>query len=66
MRNLHGTCQSVGCGFVDEVTCLLELGIGIDIDGEHRAEDLLNHGHAVRIFRQDNGWLDEVAFRVVS
>jgi hypothetical protein len=41
-------------------------GRRVDVDGEHRAEQLLAHGPVVRLAGDDHGRADEVALAVVT
>ena len=61
----HRASQAVLRSGVDEVQCLLVVRIVVDEGGDDGAEDLLNHGDALRVLGEDDCRLDEVALRVV-
>ncbi len=58
--------ERVGRGPVEGLDRLLELVVGVDVDGQYRREDLLFHGDEVGIGGEDDGGLDEVAGALVS
>ena len=43
-----------------------KLGVFVDVNGKHRAEDLFHHCHRFRILGKDNSGLDKVALGVIT
>lgn len=61
-----GTGKSVLGGGVDELASLLELFVGVSVDGDDGTEDLVDHGNRLGVLGLDNGGLNVPTLRVVT
>lgn len=66
VRREDGAGKGVLGGRVDQSASLVELVVVVGVDGDDRAEDLLDHGHRLGVLGLDDGRLDVVTGRVVT
>ena len=58
--------QRVRRSLIAQLQRFVVLRLRIDVDRQHRAENLLDHQLGLRLFRQHNRGLDEVAGRIIT
>lgn len=66
VSDLHATGQSVASSAIDQLAGLLKVGVLVNVCGEDRTEDLLDHGDRLGVLGDDDSRLNVESSGVIT